>query len=103
MYIHWTKELFKSNQIWYEFFPMCVECKTKKISHSLPGKKFVFQSKYPLIRLFKFQKYRNFIGSRSCSQRSKLICQTTSNVLAVVRKIGPPNVPRKKFVFQWKF
>ena len=31
-----------------------------------------FNRKYRLIRLFYFQKYRNFIGSRSCSNLTKL-------------------------------
>ena len=31
-----------------------------------------FNRKFPLIRLFYFQKYRNFIGSRSCPNRTKL-------------------------------
>ena len=43
-----------------------------------------------------FKKYRNFIESGGCSKASKLISQTTSNVWAVMQKIGPPNVPRKK-------
>ena len=43
---------------------------------NIPGKKFVFQSEistYSLIfRLFYFQKYRNFIGSRGFSNQTKL-------------------------------
>ena len=54
-----------------------VESKTKRIlAIACLGKKFVFQSEIStyslIIRLFYFQKYRNFIGSKSCSNRTKL-------------------------------
>ena len=42
--------------------------------YSLPRKKFVFQSEISTfslsIRLFYFQKYKNFVGSRSCPNRT---------------------------------
>ena len=67
---------------------------------NVPRKKFVFQSVLSIIRWFYFKKYRNFIKSGDCSKSTKLISQTTSNVWAVMQRNGPPNVPRKKFVFQ---
>ena len=56
---------------------MYLECKAKRIfGIACLGKKLVFHteiSTYSLIiRLFYFQKYRNFIGSRSCPNGSKL-------------------------------
>ena len=56
-----------------------------------------------IIDLFAYsilKKYRNFIESGGCSNSTKLIYQTTSNVWAVMQKDGLPDVPRKKFVFQ---
>ena len=72
-----VKELFKSNQTWYGVYPGYVECKTERIfGIACLGKKFVFQSEIStyslIIRLFYFQKYRNFVGSRSCSNQTKL-------------------------------
>ena len=71
-----VKELFKSNQTRYGVSPGYVEAKTERIfGIACLGKKFVFQSEmstYSLIRLFYFQKYRNFVGSRSCSNRTEL-------------------------------
>ena len=71
-----VKELFKSNQTRYGVFPGYLECKTEKdFGIACLGKKFVFQSEISsyslIIRLFYFQKYRNFVGSRSCSNRTK--------------------------------
>ena len=56
---------------------MYVESKTERIfGIACLGKKFVFQSELSsyslIIRLFYFQKYRNFVGSRSCSNQTKL-------------------------------
>ena len=56
---------------------MYLESKTKRIfAIACLGKKLGFHteiSTYSLIlRLFSFQKYRNFIGSRSCPNRTKL-------------------------------
>ena len=61
---------------------MCLESRTKRIlAIACLGKKFVFQSEistYSLnFRLFYFQKYRNFIGSRSCSNLTKLDMEYT--------------------------
>ena len=64
---------------------------------NVPRKKVrYFNQNYRLIRSFYFKKYRNFIESGGCSNSTKLIYQTTSNVRAVMQKNGPPNVPRKK-------
>ena len=72
-----VKELFKSNQTRYGVSPGYVECKTETIfGLACLEKKFVFQSEIStyslIIRLFYFQKYRNFVGSRSCSNQTKL-------------------------------
>ena len=63
----------KCNQTRYGVSHVYLESKIEKIfAIACLGKKFVFQSKYRLIRLFYFQKYRNFIGSRSCPNLTKL-------------------------------
>ena len=72
-----VKELFKSNQSGYGVYHGQVESKTKRIlAIACLGKKLVLQSEISsyslIIRLFYFQKYRNFIGSRSCSNQTKL-------------------------------
>ena len=72
-----VKEWFKSNQTRYGVSPGYVEYKTERIfGIACLGKKFVFQSEIStyslIIRLFYFQKYRNFVGSRSCANRTKL-------------------------------
>ena len=74
---HRVKELFKSNQTGYGVYHEQVESKTKKIlAIACLGKKLVLQSEISsyslIIRLFYFKKYRNFIGSRSCSNQTKL-------------------------------
>ena len=56
---------------------MYLESKTKRIfAVACLGKKLVFHTEISnnslIIRLFYFQKYRNFIGSRSCSNLTKL-------------------------------
>ena len=71
-----AKELFKSNQTRYGVSPGYIECETERIfGIACLGKKFVFQSEIStysiIIRLFYFQKYRNFVGSRSSSNRTK--------------------------------
>ena len=71
---HRVKELFKSNQTRYRVSRVYLESRTKKVfAIACLEKKFVFQSEissYSLI--IYFQKYRNFIGSRSCSNQTKL-------------------------------
>ena len=71
------KELSKSNQTRYGVSHVYVECKTKRFfSIAFLEKKFVFQSEIStyslIIRLFNFQKYTSFIGSRSCPNQTKL-------------------------------
>ena len=56
---------------------MYLESKTKKIfAIACLGKKLVFHTEISInsliIRLFYLQEYRNFIGSRSCSNLTKL-------------------------------
>ena len=56
---------------------MYLERKTKRtFAIACLGKKLVFHTEISnnslIIRLFYFQKYRNFIGSRSCSNLTKL-------------------------------
>ena len=56
---------------------MYLERKTKRIfAIACLGKKLVFHTEISInsliIRLFYLQKYRNFIGSRSCSNLTKL-------------------------------
>ena len=57
-------------------YPICTQSvKEKKFGIACLGKKFVLQSEISayslIIRLFYFQKYRNFIGSRSCPNQTK--------------------------------
>ena len=69
-----VKELFKSNQTRYGVSHVYLERIKKSFGIAWLGKKFVFQSEISayslIIRLFYFQKYRNFIGSRSCPNRT---------------------------------
>ena len=56
---------------------MYVKSKTERIfAIACLGQKLVFHTEISnnslIIRLFYFQKYRNFIGSRSCSNLTKL-------------------------------
>ena len=72
-----VKELSKSDQTRYGVSPVYLESKTKRIfAIACLGKKLVFHTEISnnslIIRLFYFQKYRNFIGSRSCSNQTKL-------------------------------
>ena len=72
-----VKELSKPNQTRYGVSPVYPESKTKKIfAVACLGKKLVFHTEISnnslIIRLFYFQKYRYFIGSRSCSNLTKL-------------------------------
>ena len=55
-------------------YPTCIQSlKQKKILLQLAQEKSsYFNRKYRLIRLFYFQKYKNFIGSRSCPNLTKL-------------------------------
>ena len=70
---HRVKELFKSNQTRYGVSRVYLESRTKKVfAIACLEKSSYFNRKYPVIRLLYFQKYRNFIGSRSCSNLTKL-------------------------------
>ena len=68
-----VKELSKSNQTRYGVYHVYLERKTKRI-FGIPclQKRSFFNRKFRLIRLFYFQKYRTFIGSRSCPKGTKL-------------------------------
>ena len=72
-------------------YPICTQSvKEKKFGIACLGKKFVFQSDisaYSLImRLFYFQKYRNFIGSKGCPNRTKLGMEYSVCTQSVKRK-----------------
>ena len=61
------------NQTRYAVFHVYLESRTKRVfAIACLEKSSYFNRKYPVIRLFYFQKYRNFIGSRSCSNLTKL-------------------------------
>ena len=55
-------------------YPMCAQIVKQKefLLQLAQEKSSFFNRKYRLIRLFYFQKYRNFIGSRSCPNLTKL-------------------------------
>ena len=55
-------------------YPMCAQIVKQKefLLQLAQEKSSYFNRKYRLIRLFYFQKYRNFIGSRSCPNLTKL-------------------------------
>ena len=70
---HRVKELFKSNQTRYGVSRVYLESRTKKVfAIACLEKKFVFQSEISSYSLIIFSKNRNFIGSRSCSNLTKL-------------------------------
>ena len=81
---------------------MYLKRKTKRIfGIACLGKKFVFQSKFRLIRLFYFQKYRNFYQIKQLSKSN----QTRYGVLHVylerkTKRILGIACLGKKFVFQ---
>ena len=55
-------------------YPMCTQSVKEKefLVQLVQEKSSYFNRKFRHIRLFYFQKYRNFIGSRSCPNRTKL-------------------------------
>ena len=55
-------------------YPTCIQSLKQKefLLQLAQEKSSYFNRKYRLIRLFYFQKYRNFIGSRSCPNLTKL-------------------------------
>ena len=70
---HQVKELFKVNQIDIPDYQYYLGCNAKRMVRlTLLEKSLYFNRKYRLFRLFYFQKYRNLIGSRSCSNQTKL-------------------------------
>ena len=75
------KELFKVNQIDIPEYQYYLGCNAKRtVRLTFLEKSSYFKRNYRIIRLFYFQKYRNFIGSRSCSKWTKMISQTTSTI-----------------------
>ena len=61
------------NQTRYGVFHGYLDGKTERIvAIACLGKKLVLQSEISSYSLILFQKYRNFIGSRSCSNLTKL-------------------------------
>ena len=92
-----VKELSKSNHTRYGVFHVYLESKIETIfAIACLGKKFVFNRKYRLIRLFYFQKYRNFIGSRSCPNLTKLGMEYPMCAQIVKQKDFCYSLPRKK-------
>ena len=86
-----VKGLSKSNQTRYGVSRVYLERKTKRIFViACLGKNFVFQSEIStyslIIRLFYFQKFRIFIGSRSCPNRTKLAMDYPMCTQSVKRK-----------------
>ena len=68
-----VKESFKVNQIDIPDYQYYFGCNAKRMARlTFLEKILYFNRKYRLIRLFYFQKYRNFIGSRSWSNQTKL-------------------------------
>ena len=99
-----VKELSKSNQTWYGVSPMYLESKTKRIFAVVClGKKLVFHTEISnnslIIRLFYFQKYRNFIGSRSCS--GNWVWSIPSICRVSDKKNFCYSLPRKKVSFSY--
>ena len=84
---YWVKELSKTNQTWYGASHVYLERKTKRIFViACLQKSSFFNRKFRLIRLFYFQKYRTFIGSRSCPNRTKLAMEYPMCTQSVKRK-----------------
>ena len=84
-------------------YPTCTQSVKQKefLVQLLQKKTSCFNRKYRLIRLFYFQKYRNFIGSRSCPNRTKLgmeypMCSQSEKR----KKIFGIDCLEKNFVFQ---
>ena len=68
-----VKELSKSNHTRFGVSHVYLESKIERIfAIACLGKKFVFQSEILTYSLILLQKYRNFIGSRSCLNQTKL-------------------------------
>ena len=68
------KELFKVNQNNIPDYQYYLDCNAKRMVRLTFLEKSSFSNrKYRLICLFYFQKYKNSIGSRSCSKWTKLI------------------------------
>ena len=69
MFFYGVKELFKVNQIDIPDYQYYLGCNAKgMVRLTFPEKKFVFQSKSRLIRLFYFQKIVKFYQTRSFSK-----------------------------------
>ena len=82
-----VKELSKSNQTWYGVSHVYLERKAKRIfGIAYLQKSSFFNRKFRLLRLFYFQKYRNFIGTSNCPNRTKLAMEYTMCTQSVKRK-----------------
>ena len=97
-----VKELSKSNQTWYGVSHVYIESETKTIfSIDCLGKKFVFS--IGNIDLFAYSIFKNIeILSGQGVVQSEPNWYPRLPVLfrLLCKKNGPPNFPRKKFVFQ---
>ena len=64
-----VKELFKVNQMDIPDYQYYLSCNAKSmVCLTFLEKSSFFNGNFCIVRLFYFQKYRNFIGSRSCSK-----------------------------------
>ena len=83
-------------------YPMCTQSvKRKEFLVQLAYKRSsFFNRKFRLIRVFYFQKFRNFIGSRKCSNRTKLGMEYPMFTQSVKEKSFGIAWLGKKFVFQ---
>ena len=96
-----VKELSKSNQTRYGVSHVHVECKTKKIfGIACLQKSSFFNRNFRLLRLFYFQKNRNFIGTRNCPKRTKLGMEYPICTQSVKEKNFGIACLGKQFVFQ---
>ena len=95
------KELSKTNQTRYGVSHVHLERKTKNIFDI--QKRSFFNRKFRLIRLFYFQKYRNLIGSRNCSNRTKLGMEYSMCTQSVKKDFLVQLVYKKSSFFNRKF
>ena len=100
-----VKELSKSNQTRYGVSHVYLERKTKRIfGIAYLQKSSFFNRKFRLLRLFYFQKYRNFIGTRNCPNRTKLAMEYTMCTQSVKRKeFSVQLLYKKRSFFNRKF
>ena len=75
------------NQIDIPDYQYYLGCNAKRmVCQTFLEKSSSFKRKYRLIRLFYFQKCRSFIGSRSCSNQTKLGMENPRGMESVKQK-----------------